>query len=76
MALSDEEKAQLKKLTEKAKAPDTPPPSVNYNLDLSDDKAYERAVKLGLISGDDSDDSDGDEDEGDDTPKRKGYFSE
>lgn len=77
MALSKEEKAQLDALTKKSKEPDAPRGGLNFNLDLSDDKAYQRAVKLGLIDGDDDGDGDGDgdgDDDGDDTPKRRGFF--
>lgn len=77
MGLTEEEKATLKRLNDKSKEPDTPPPSVNYNLDLSSDSAWERAQKLGLVPGEGDGDGDGNGDgegEGDDAPRRRGYF--
>jgi hypothetical protein len=79
MALSAEEKKQLKALQQKEKEIDRPAGGVNFNLDLSDDKAYDRAVKLGLISepGDNGDDDgDDDADDADDAPRRRSYFGE
>lgn len=74
--LSEEEQSVLKRLTDKAKAPDGPTPFINFSFDLSDDKAYERAVKLGIIPGDDDGGDDSKADEPDETPKRKGYFGD
>ena len=79
MGLSAEEKQQLDALTKKSKEPDAPPPSVNFNLDLSSDTAWERARKLGLVPGDDdnnNDDNNNDDDNknSDDPPRRRGYF--
>lgn len=75
--LTDEEKSLLKKLTDKAKAPDGPGGTVNFTLDLGSDTAWERARKLGLITDDDDnadDKSDDDADDADDAPKQRGYF--
>ncbi len=77
MGLNAEEQAALKKLQEKAKQPDAPAPSVRFNLDLSSDAAWERAKKLGIVSDDDTDDSEDDPDaDADDTPRRRSYFGD
>lgn len=73
MALSKEEKAQLEALTKKSKEPDSPAGNVNFNLDLSNDAAWERARKLGLIRDPDDDKpEDDDDDDDDDAPRRRG----
>lgn len=73
MALSKEQKDQLKELQRLEKEPATPAGNVNFSLDLSNDAAWERARKLGLIPGDDDNGSDDDDDdEADDAPKRQG----
>lgn len=72
MALSKEEQAQLDALTKKSKEPEGPSGNVNFSLDLSSDSAWERAVKLGLVPGDDPPP----EEEGkqEEAPKGRGYF--
>lgn len=85
--LTDDEQAQLDALSAKRDAPDEPAASrgenVNYTIDLSDEKAVERALKLGLLRESDVEDNGGDEDASKDDddgesrerpPKRKGYF--
>lgn len=76
MGLSKEEKAQLDALTAKSKEPDGPPANVNFNLDLSNDSAWERAKQLGLIREPESapgkDGDDADDDDADDAPRRRG----
>lgn len=76
MALSKEEKAQLKALQDKEKEPERAAGGVNFTLDLGSDTAWERAKKLGLVPGDESsDDDEDDDDDGDDVPRRGGgYF--
>lgn len=80
--LTDEEKRLLRKLQEKAEAPDSPAVarSASFTIDLGDEKQLARAAKLGLIDMDDDSDSDNDEDDNgepaDDVPKRRGYFKE
>lgn len=73
MGLSAEEKKTLDALTKKSKEPDAPAPSVNYNLDLSSDTAWNRAKEIGLIPGGEEE-SEEEEEEADPTPKRRGYF--
>lgn len=85
--LTDEEKGLLKRLQDKANAPDEAPigKSLNITLDLSNESAVAIARKMGLLPSDDDGDGGGDGDGGDgggdgdggggdDTPKRKGYF--
>lgn len=78
MALSAEEKAQLEALTQKSKEPDPAPGNVNFSLDLSNDAAVKRAVKLGLFADPDAEpppENKDDEDGGGEPPKRRtGYF--
>jgi hypothetical protein len=74
MGLSAEEKATLEALSKKAQEPDGPPAGVSFNLDLSNDTAWERAKKLGLIRDDPTPDEG--EPEPDAAPKRRGYFGE
>lgn len=75
--LSDEETAMLKRLTDKQKAPDSAPigRSINVTIDLGDEEQIKRAIKHGFLTADDVADEKGeDEDEGDEVPRRKGYF--
>lgn len=81
MALTEEEKSLLAKLTKKAKEPDQAPPGrmLNFTIDLASDAAVERAKKLGIFPADDPEpdpDPDPDPDPGDDPPKRKGFFGD
>lgn len=81
MALSEEEKRQLKELRRKEKEPDGPAfsKSATFNIDLSDSKAVALAKKMGLIDGDDDeddDDKDDKDDDNDEKPKRRGYFAD
>lgn len=79
MPLSEKEQRLLQQLQEKEKAPAAPSGSRNLNvsIDLGDPEQVARAVKLGLLDPfDDDDGDDGDDDAGDDTPKRRGYFSD
>jgi hypothetical protein len=81
--LTKKEADLLAKLTAKAEAPDEPAigRSVSAVVDLSDDKAVGRALKLGLLEAGDVGDDDGDDEgdgeddeEGDEPPTRRGYF--
>ena len=74
MGLSKEEKEVLERLSAKAKEPDTPSGNISFNLDLSNDAAWDRARKLGLIPADDDTDDDDADDDADDKPSRPGYF--
>ena len=74
MGLSKEEKAQLEALTKKANEPDPPAHNVGFTLDLSSDTAWERAVKLGIVPGEQEEEEEGEEGEGEEAPRRKGYF--
>ena len=65
--LTAEEQELLDKLTKKAEAPDDDRQHVNITIDLSDEKAVRRAMKLGFITAGDLDfDDDGDDDDDDD----------
>lgn len=75
MGLSKKEQAMLEALTKKAEEPDRAPADIRYNIDLSDDKAFSRAVKMGLLSDPDAEgdaDDEDEEDEPDDAPRRRG----
>lgn len=81
MALNAAQKKQMEELKRLEAEPERTPPSVNYNLDLSDDKAYERAVKLGIIEEPGSNGGEGEGEgeggsEGDETPKRRSFFGD
>jgi len=81
MPLSEEERATLKRLQQKEKEPAAAPVGkvINVTVDLGDAAQVERAIKHGFLTADEVDaDSDGkgDEDEGEDAPKRKGYFGQ
>lgn len=71
MALTDEEKAQLKQLQEKEKEPPAGRSErINFTVDLSDETSVRRGIKLGLVSPDALDDLDGgDDDDKDDDDK-------
>lgn len=80
--LSKEEQAALRRLQEKAEAPE--PPSVARSLTASINLGNPEEVKLakryGFLPADDDDDEQDDTDqgdeEGDETPKRRGYFGD
>jgi hypothetical protein len=82
--LTSDEAKLLKRLQQKAEAPDAPSASraLNISIDLGDEKQVERATKLGLLdalTGDDDETDDEDDDEDaqtdvEDTPRRRGYF--
>jgi len=84
--LSDEEQAQLDALTTKRDAPDDDglgggrSEFVNVTIDLSDEAAVERGLKLGFLKPGDVEgngEGDGESDEkppAEKPPKRKGYF--
>lgn len=87
--LTEEEAAKLEELTAKRDAPDDPPTGggrsevLNVTIDLGDEAAVERALKLGWLKpGDIPDDDDADDaDDGkgkdkDKPPSRRGYFKE
>jgi len=84
MGLTSEEKKMLRKLQQKAEAPDPPEigKTLNVSVDLSNPKSVAAAIKYGFLSGPDDDGSDDTDDEemedgsddDDDTPVRNGYF--
>lgn len=81
MPLSDEEQATFKELQRKAKEPAAAPvgKSINVTVDLSDEKQVARAIKHGFLTAEEvAEDKEGDngDGEGDETPRRKGYFSD
>jgi hypothetical protein len=82
MALSEEERATMKRLQQKEKEPAAGPIGkvIQVSVDLGDEAQIARAIKHGFLTADEvesdrngSDDEDG---EGDDAPRRKGYFKE
>jgi len=78
MALTDEEKATLKKLQQKEKEPSGPPVGkvINVTVDLGSDEQIARAIKHGFLTPAEVEEDTGGEEgeENDDAPKRKGYF--
>jgi hypothetical protein len=89
--LTDEQAAQLADLEKLRDAPDEPAGPgrseiLNYTVDLSDEAAVDRALKLGLLKPSDleddaDDDAGGDDDKDKDKskdkpPSRRGYFKE
>jgi hypothetical protein len=79
VALNDEERATLKRLMAKDKEPAAPPVGkvINVTVDLGDEAQVARAIKHGFLTADEvAEDQNGDsgEDEGEDAPRRKGYF--
>lgn len=80
MPLSEEETATLKRLQQKAKEPAAPPVGkvINVSVDLGDEAQVARAIKHGFLTAEEAEadkNGDGEEDgEGEEAPKRKGYF--
>lgn len=77
--LSSDEQKMLKQLQAKAEAPDEPAigRSIRVNIDLSDDNQVKRAIKWGLLPADeDEEETDGGEEEAEETPKRRGFFED
>jgi len=80
MALSDEERATLKRLQQKEKEPAPAPIGkvINVTVDLGSDEQIARAIKHGFLTADEvAADKGGDDDEDEDSdeaPRRKGYF--
>lgn len=76
--LSREEAKMLKRLQQRAEAPDDAPVgrTISAHVDLTDPKSIAAAIKHGFLSSDevDDDDDDDDDDDPEDTPTRKGYF--
>jgi len=81
MPLSEEERATLKRLQQKEKEPAAAPvgKTVHVNIDAGDPKQIAWGIKKGFIDPDeveeDGNGSEGEED-GDDAPRRKGYFNQ
>ena len=67
MGLTDEEKATLKRLNDKAKEPDSSPigKSVNVIVDLKDKAQVALARSMGFLPGGDDDEAGSDDAEGD-----------
>lgn len=83
MGLSPAEKKALERLQRKAEEPDPPAVgrSVTASVDLSDPKSIAAAIKYGFLTESEvedlqDDEGDGESDEGDETPKRRGYFKD
>lgn len=83
MGLTAAEKKMLERLSKKAEEPDAPPVSrsITATVDLSDPKSIAAAIKHGFLTSDEvedlqDDEGDGESDEGDETPKRRGYFKD
>lgn len=89
MPLTDEEAAELERLSKKRDEPDPPAggrsENVDYYVDLSDEAAVERAIGFGLLTQKEADELGGDggggdgDDKSDDkkpAPRRGGYFQE
>lgn len=83
MGLTAAEKKALERLQRKAEEPDAPPVSrsITATVDLSDPKSIAAAIKHGFLTSDEvedlqDDEGDGESDEGDETPKRRGYFKD
>lgn len=87
--LTEEQARQLAELEALRDAPEDAPAArgenLNITIDLSDEAAVGRALKLGLLKASDLDDGDEDKDDDKDddgkpakdrTPKRRGYFEE
>jgi hypothetical protein len=75
--LSESEKAALARLQAKAEAPDEGPISkaINVTINLGDKAQVALAKKMGFLPDDDEEVTEEMEgEEGDETPKRKGYF--
>jgi hypothetical protein len=79
VALSEQERAMLKRLQDKEKEPAAPPVGrvINVTVDLGSQEQIDRAIEHGFLTRaeatEDQQDSDGSE-EGDEAPRRKGYF--
>lgn len=75
--LSEDEQKALKALQAKAEAPDEPRAarSINVSLDLGDDEQIKKGIKLGLLDNIFGEEKPDGEDEEDEAPKRRGYFS-
>lgn len=79
--LSESEKAMLKRLQEKADAPDAPPisKSITATVDLSNEKSIAAAIKHGFLTADEAEElkeEEKKEKKGDATPRRRGYFKD
>lgn len=81
MPLSEEERATLKRLQQKDKEPAAPPIGkvINVSVDLGSDEQIARAIKHGFLTADevaeDKGNGDGEDEDSDEAPKRKGYFN-
>lgn len=83
VGLSEQEKAVLVRLQKKAEEPDPAPVSraVTASIDLGDPKQVALAIKHGFLTSDDVEDLDADpsdkeDEDADETPKRRGYFGD
>lgn len=85
MPLTDEEKAELKRLQDKEQEPDEPQSTrsrvenINYTVDLADEEQVKRAVRAGLLpkaylEDDAPPNGDGDGDGDGEPPKRRARF--
>ena len=79
--LTDDEANMLKKLMAKREAPDAPAVgrSISVSIDLGDEAQVRRAQRLGLLDSDEAESNGAEaegESEGDEKPKRRGYFDD
>jgi hypothetical protein len=82
MGLSEEERRQLEALTKKSKEPDAPPvsKSIQARIDFGDPAQVEAAIEHGFLTRKEAkelkEEAEKDGDEGDEKPKRRGYFGD
>lgn len=84
VGLTEQEKAMLDRLSKKANEPDPPPvgKSVTAHINLGNKDEVELAIKHGFLTADEAadlgnegtGDDGGKGEEGDEKPKRRGYF--
>lgn len=82
MGLTEQEKRTLEALNKKAKEPDPAPvgKSVNITIDPKDKASVDFAIQHGFLTAPEVEEppegDDGDGEEGEETPKRRGYFGD
>jgi len=77
--LNDEQRRQLKELQRLEKEPAAPPVGkvINVTVDLGDEAQVQRAIEHGFLTAREvaeDRNGDGDDEDGEDAPRRKGYF--
>lgn len=81
MGLTAQEKAMLDKLSKKAEEPDPAPvgKSLTAHINLGSKDEVALAIKHGFLTADEVEElaeGEGEKDEGDEKPKRQGYFKD